>query len=329
MWKNHRIGCISYHKHPEEVWPQDWFTEHEVTMPNGEIVAMHLAEMGSFVGSGKDALWMREVRKLTDSDHQTSLISTAFDSPHTVLAARMFSRWCQENFFRYMMQHFAIDLLQEYGTDVFPDTEQVVNPSWRELDRSRNSLQNKLRYRRAHFAEMSMHPESVDDKTRYDKWLRKKAALLEEIQHFEHQLDEEKAKLKKTPKHITWTQLEEKDKFHRLLPGRKRLMDTIRMIAYRAETSMAGLLVRPTVDSTAARCLLQDLFVTEADILPDPGNKLLHVRVHGTSRPAANRSLAQLFAQFNEAQVHYPGTDMRLVYQIQGNECWEATKVSP
>jgi hypothetical protein len=329
MWKNHRIGCISYHKHPEETWPQDWFTEHGVTMPNGEIVAMHLAEMGSFVGSGKDALWMREVRKLTDSGHQTSLISTAFDLPYTVLAARMFSRWCQENFFRYMMQHFAIDLLQEYGTDVFPDTEQVVNPSWRELDRSRNSLQNKLRYRRAHFAEMSMHPESGDDKTRYDKWLRKKAALLEEIQHFEHQLDEEKAKLKKTPKHITWTQLKEKDKFHRLLPGRKRLMDTIRMIAYRAETAMASLLVGPTVDSAAARCLLQDLFVTEADILPDPGNKLLHVHVHGTSRPAANRSLAQLFAQLNEAQVQYPGTDMRLVYQIQGNECWEAPMVSP
>ncbi|MFH0843942.1 MAG: PEP-CTERM sorting domain-containing protein, partial [Pseudomonadota bacterium] len=47
------------------------------------------------------------------SGHQTSLISTAFDLSHTQLAARMFSRWCQENFFRYMMEHFAIDLLHE------------------------------------------------------------------------------------------------------------------------------------------------------------------------------------------------------------------------
>jgi hypothetical protein len=30
---------------------------------------------------------------------------------------------------------------------------------------------------------------------------------------------------------------------------------------------VASLLVGPTVDSAAARCLLQDLFVTEADIL--------------------------------------------------------------
>jgi hypothetical protein len=38
-------------------------------MPNGETVTMDLAEMGSLVGTGKDALWMREVRRLTASGH--------------------------------------------------------------------------------------------------------------------------------------------------------------------------------------------------------------------------------------------------------------------
>lgn len=329
MWKNHRIGCICYHKHPDKSWPLEWFHKHEVSMPNGEVVTMHLAEMGSLVGSGKDVLWMREVRKLTESGHQTSFISTAFEMHTPELAAHMFTRWSQENFFRYMMRNYAIDLLQEYGTDSFPDTEKVVNPAWRELDRSRNSLQNKLRYRRARFAEMSMHPESENDKSRYEKWLRKKAELLEEVQNFEHQLDEEKAKLKKTPKHIAWGQLEQQDKFQRLLPGRKRLMDTIRMIAYRAETAMASLLVGPTVDFAAARCLLRDLFVTEADILPDPENKHLHVRIHGASRPSANRSLARLMAQLNEAQMKYPGTDMHIVYELRAAVPEKTREVSP
>jgi hypothetical protein len=327
MRQNHRIGCITYHKHPQETWPEEWFAAQEGIMPNGERVSMRLAEMGSLVGSGKGSVWMREVRKLTDSGHQTSIISTVYNLPHTELATGMFSRWCQENFFRYMMQHFAIDLLQEYGTDDFPDTEQVVNPAWRELHRVCNSVQNKLRYRRSCFAEMSMHPESEDDKVRYDKWVQKKAELLEEIQHYEHDLAEEKVKLKKTPKHITWAQLEEKDRFHRLLPGRKRLMDTLRMIAYRAETAMAALLVSPTLDLAGARCLLQDLFVTEADILPDPENKLLHVRIHSASRPAANRSLEHLVAHLNQAQVQYPGTDMCLVYELRGTEAGEAAKV--
>ena len=318
MWSNHRVACLTYHKHPSDPWPEQWFTEHEVTMPGGEVITMQLCEMGSCVGSGKDAIWMREVRKLTDSGHQTSLISTAFDLPHTQLAASMFSRWCQENFFNYMMQHFDIDVLLEYGVTQFPDTEKVVNPTWRQLDRSRNSVQNKLRYRLARFAEMTLHPETEDKPDKYHNWLKKKADRLEEIENFEYQLKKLKAKLKDTKKHITWGQLDEKDKFLRLLPGRKRLMDTIRMIAYRAETAMVGLITSPTVDSSDARRLLQDLFVTEADILPDPENEQLNIRVHNASRPAANRALAQLFEHLNNAEVKYPGTEMRLVYELGG-----------
>jgi transposase len=318
MWSKHRVACLTYHKHPGEAWPEQWFSEHEVTMPGGEVITMPLCEMGSWVGSGKDAIWMREVRKLTASGHQTSLISTAFDLLHTQLAARMFSRWCQENFFNYMMQHFDIDVLLEYGVTEFPDTEKVINPSWRQLERSRNSLQNKLRYRRARFAEMTMHPQTEDKPAKYRSWLTKKADLLEEIENFEYQLNELKTKLKDTSKHISWAQLDEEDKFLRLLPGRKRLMDTIRMIAYRAETAMVGLITGPTVDSSDARRLLQDLFVTEADILPDPENEQLNIRVHSASRPAANRALAQLVEHLNNAEVKYPGTEMRLVYELGG-----------
>jgi hypothetical protein len=319
MWSKHRVSCMTYHKHPGESWPEQWFTEQQVAMPSGEVVKMRLCEMGSLVGSGKNATWMRQVRKLTDKGHQTSLISTAFELPHTQLAAGMFSRWCQENFFNYMMQHFDIDVLLDYGVTGFPDTEKVINPAWRELNRSRNSLQNKLRYRRARFAELTMHPETEDKPKKHHQWLQKKADLLEEIEKLEHQLSEVKVDLKQTSKHIKWAELDEKDKFLRLLPGRKRLMDTIRMIAYRAETAMVGLITGPTVDSSDARRLLQDLFLTEADILPDPGNKLLNIRVHSASTAAANRALLQLFEHLNDAQVKYPGTEMRLTFEIGGH----------
>lgn len=318
MWQKHRIGCITYHKHPDKDWSIEMFTEQDVAMPNGEVVNMKLAEMGSLVGSGKKVIWLREVRKLTDSGHQTSLISTAYELPHIQLAARMFSRWCQENFFRYMMRHFSIDLVQEYGVEEFSGTEKVINPTWRELSRTRNSMQNKLRYRRARFAEMTMHPQTEVDRNKYIKWLEKKAALLEDIDHFEQALKIVTLKLKETSKHITWGQLEKKDKFNRLLPSRKQLMDAIRMIAYRAETTMSTLLTGPTVDTAEARQLLIDLFTTEADILPDKDKNLLLVRVHGASRPAANRSLKKLFAQLNESEIIYPGTDMRLKYELGG-----------
>ncbi len=316
MWSEHRIGCITYHKHPSDDWPVEWFTEQTVVMPSGETVKMRLAEMGTLAGTGKDVLWVREVRKLTDSGHQTSLISTAYDLPDIQLSARMFSRWCQENFFRYMKQHFGIDLLCEYGVIELPDTEKVVNPGWRELDRSRNRLQNKLRYRQARFAEMTLRPENEADTEKYRKWVKQKSELLEEIDQYEHQVAVLKAKIKQTPKHITWGELEEKDRFNRLLPGRRRLMDTVKMIAYRAETAMAGMLTGSTVNFSDARRILQDLFVTDADILPDTKNNVLRVRVHNASTPATNRVLASFFETLNSAEVEYPGTNMRLTYEL-------------
>ena len=190
MWREHRIGCISYHKHPRGQWPEQWFQDQSFPMPGGELISMALAEMGSLVGSGKQAMWMREVRKRTETGHQVSLISTAFHVPHTDLAAGLFSRWCQENFFRYMMQHFGLDLLGEYATAPLPDTQRVVNPAWRQLDKRRNSVLGKLTHRRPKFAAITMHPESETDKSRFRKWLGNKAKLLEEIQEYEKQLEE-------------------------------------------------------------------------------------------------------------------------------------------
>jgi len=145
MWEQHRIGCITYHKYPKDPWPESWFRQIEIRMPNGELLSMKLAEMGSWIGSRSDGLWVREVRKLTDSGHQTSLVSTVYGQLALQDAGLLFSRWSQENFFGYMMEHFAIDALNEYRTIVIPDTNRpVVNPARRELDRQYRSVSSKL-----------------------------------------------------------------------------------------------------------------------------------------------------------------------------------------
>ncbi len=65
-----------------------------------------------------------------------------------------------------------------------------------------------------------------------------------------------------------------------------------------------------------ARQLLQTLFVTEADILPDKAKKQLRIRVHSTSRPASNKAIEKLFEQLNQTEFNYPGTDLRLIYGV-------------
>jgi len=136
MWKSHRIACITYHKYPKDDWPTIEFEECETTLPNGERVSLRLAERGTRISDKKTGLWVREIRKLTESGHQVSLISTAFAGSAWEDSVRLFSRWSQENFLRYMMEQFAIDLLSEYRTEEIPETKRpVVNPRWRDLDR--------------------------------------------------------------------------------------------------------------------------------------------------------------------------------------------------
>ena len=49
--------------------------------------------------------------------------------------SRMFARWCQENCFAYMMQHYDIDGLIEYGAQELPGTTLAINPQHREFER--------------------------------------------------------------------------------------------------------------------------------------------------------------------------------------------------
>jgi hypothetical protein len=317
MWQTHRIACITYHKHPKEDWPEDEFAETAVSLPGGETVMMKLAERGSWVGSRSDGMWMREVRKLNPSGHQTSLISTAFGQSRIEDAAGLFSRWSQENFFRYAMQHFGIDLLSEYGTEEIPGTNRpVVNPARRELDRQRRSVQGKLTRRRAEYAAVSLHPEA--DEKKVSQWERRKAELLEEIQQLEHELDTLKTQQQQTPTHLEWKELPEESKFERLSPSRKRLLDTVKMIAYRAETAMAGIVREELSRQDDARSMLRDLFRSAADIVPSPATNELEVRVHPLANPRTNRAIEHLLQELNAAELTYPGTKLKLVYRLLG-----------
>jgi hypothetical protein len=286
-------------------------------MPTGEQVTMQLAERGSLVGT--ERLWMREVRKLTSSGHQTSLISTAFDRQGLQDAVALFTRWCQENFFRYMMEHFAIDALSEYRTEEIPETKRpVVNPAWRELDRRSRSVKGKLTQRQARFAALTLRSEA--DEAKAAKWEQQKADLREQIEQLEHEVDSLKEQMAGTPKHFTWDEFPEEAKFERLAPSRKRLTDTVKLVAYRAETAMSEILRDDLRREDDSRSLLRDLFCSDADLIPDRAGRVLEVRLHTLANPRFNRAVQHLLDHLNAAESTYPGTDFRLRYSLGNPE---------
>jgi len=321
MWQTHRIGCITYHKFPKDNWPEAEFVQTQVTLASGEVVSMKLAERGSWIGSKKDGLWVRESRKLTSSDHQVALISSVYCQNAPRDAGRLFSRWSQENFFRYMMQHYAIDLLSEYQTEALPGPKRpVVNPAWRELDNRIRSVRGKLQRQRAEFAALTMHPETDEQKAKKKKgslsWEQRKSQLVESIEQFEHELSELQTQRSATDHHVDWDVLPSDDKFERLAPSRKRLTDTIKLISYRSETTLVNIVREELAREDDARSLIRDLFRTAANLLVCRESNELRIEVHSFSNARSNRAIAHLFTVLNATRLSYPGTNLKLIYTL-------------
>src|SRR5437879_1755496 len=147
LWEQ-RIACHTYRKYPGPDWPQSEFSERTVRGPRGEESTLKLAERGTWLGK---QLWVREIRKLTETGHQTAVISTDFQSETSQIAVQMFSRWSQENYFKYMTEHYNLDRLVEYQTEPLGETTRVVNPAHRKLESQIKSQAAKLSRKKAQF----------------------------------------------------------------------------------------------------------------------------------------------------------------------------------
>jgi len=315
MW-SFRIACQTYNKYPKDDWPESEFTERKVEMPGSHSTTMKLAERGVFLGK---VLWVREIRKLTEAGHQTSIVSTDYTSDATRIAAHMFSRWSQENFFRYMMQHYGIDRLIDYELITPDETMKVVNPEYRTLEGQIKKKAGQLGRKKTEFATLVLQESQMEVKD-LEKYEQKKGELKEEIDHFEHELAEFKKKRKAIPKHLRLKELPDAEQFQQLAPSRKRFLDTIKMIAYRAETSMAMMLRSGLARSDDARSLIREIFATEADLIPDEINNTLTVRLHHLTNNQSNQAARTLAAALNATETIYPGTNLRLIYKLVSDD---------
>ena len=111
--------------------------------------------------------------------------------------------------------------------------------------------------------------------------------------------------------------LPEEDRFTRLRTERKHFIDTLKMIAYRAESSMASLLrERMARGGDDARALLRQIFQTDADLTPDLTANTLTVRLHHLTQAAHDHAIEQLLADLNATQTVFPGTQLTLVFKL-------------
>ncbi len=61
---------------------------------------------------------------------------------------------------------------------------------------------------------------------------------------------------------------------------------------------------------------LAELFRSEADIFPEPGNAILRVRILGTASNAGDAAIAGLLDELNQTRTVFPGTGLRMVCEL-------------
>lgn len=227
----------------------------------------------------------------------------------------MFARWSQENFFRYMREHYSLDRLIEYGTESIPDAISVVNPAWRTLDSQIRSKTGQRHRWAAQFGALALSEDPSD--SQIEGFQQRKGQMREEIQALDLEIDNLKQLRKDTAHHIPVKSLPEEDRFTRLRTERKHFIDTFKMIAYRTETSMA-LLLRPHTarGNDDARALLRQIFQTEADLTPNLAAQTLTVRLHHLTQAAHDQAIEHLLADLNATQTVFPGTNLTLVFKL-------------
>ena len=142
------------------------------------------------------------------------------------------------------------------------------------------------------------------------------ATLKDEIGTLDAEREALKARRRELPTHVTVAELDEKDRLDALPSGERLLLDIVRMIAYRAETRMMPAVADAQGRKQRARRPLAKLFQADADIIPEPENGILRVRIFGTARDAGDAAIVELLDELNRTRTAFPGTGLRMVYEL-------------
>ena len=250
----------------------------------------------------------RQITRLDpDSGHQTQILTTRDDPDPAALAHAMFSRWRQENFFRYMRAHYGLDALDSYAKTPDDPDRLVPNPARRAAD-------SEARRARAAItdAEATEGRAAINGARTTADHNAVTAAFTDAETHLAELETAAKALPAKVPLSTVHPEAA------RLDPEHKRIHDAIRMATYNAESALARLLAPHYARADdEARTLLREAFRSPAD-LQIHGHEL-HIRINPLSAPRRTRALAGLCVDLTATATTYPGTELTLVYTVKNH----------
>ena len=301
------FDILTYRKKPAPSEPESAFSPYVHTDAAGHEHHYLLADRPVAISydGAKRRFSCRQITRLDPATgHQTQILTTRDDKDPSAIAHLMFSRWSQENFFRYMRAHYGLDALDTYSTSDDDMGRMVPNPARKDADRALAEARRSLAKAEAHQGQASIQGR------------RPGPEILDAFASARQQI----AELERAAKAIaTRVPLgEARPGSVRLAPERKRIHDAIRMATYNAESALARLLAPHYARADdEARSLLREAFASPADL--EVAGKELHVRIDPLSAPRRTRAIAGLCDELTATKTLYPGTDLTLVFSVKSD----------
>jgi hypothetical protein len=262
----------------------------------------------------KGKLRLRQITRLCDDGHQTRVITSRADLRDIEVAWRMFERWRQENFVKYMREEFLLDALVDYRIEPEDPTRTVPNPKRRALDKQIRSARTELAG-----IEREYGTAAVDNTEQQRPSMRgfkiAHATLGKRLRAARARLARLIAQRRELPQRVEIRDLSD-GAVVKLATERKHLTDIIKMVAYQAESDLLALL-RPHYARVEqeGRTLLHEIFAAAGDIRI--GDKELHITLAPLSSPHRTRAAQALCDTLDQTATIFPGSQLRMRFAVR------------
>lgn len=305
------FDLLTYRKGPNPRIPRARFRSHTARC-GGRKVSYVLADQEVRLLKGK--LRLRQVTRRMDNGHQTAILTTRRDLAAAQVAYRMFDRWRQENFFKYLREEYALDALVEYAAVPDDPTREVPNPVWKALDAQLRQAWARVDRLQSEYGLEALsnleckHRTMRGFKVAYGKLGKKIWTAWQRIL----QLEKRRAAV---PRRVPVRDAIDQPVV-KLAPERKHLTNLIKMVAYQAESDLLRL-VEPHYRRAddEGRTLIQAALASAADLKVT--KRELRVTLAAQSSPHRTRAVAALCEELNRRKAAFPGSTLRLIYAIQ------------
>jgi hypothetical protein len=298
------------------------FSEHKAKL-DGRRVKYLLHEQAVRLLKGK--LRLRQITRLSSDGHQTPILTSRWDLPAVQVAYRMFERWRQENFFKYIGEEFLIDALADYQVEPDDANRSVPNPA-------RKAVEKELRRHRAHLTQLRESYATIDTLRHglsRSARQRVKKKLRTEMDQVRDAIEKLRARHRSLPPRVPVAETQ-KEAVVKLSTERKHLTNVLKMVAYQIESDLMEL-IRPHYKRVKeeGRTFIQTALQDAADL--EPTQDQLRITLAPLSSPHRSRVLGALCQALNETHTKFPGTELEMQYEVaaapEGPKSGHASKV--